>query len=487
MNIIISIWHHLLQHKTQQNSFITLLHYNITMTNSKWQWPSLFLTVSCLLICSVTSSVPRMEDNNNEGRIHENTPRGEGQHSVYVIGDLHGDVQCAYHWVQQTGLVANLGSAPSLPPFDGDDSAPPSPTKSWSWTDSSSTLVFMGDYVDKGPTSKHTIEFVKSLTEQFPNHVTAIMGNHEMELLLDRDVNRKVWDGHKYYQLAYATVHPIEYLNFLPQDLRDEEIDTVVMDALYNATTEIYGNGLHQSIYFTPHHPENKSIVDHVEPMHLRPLVSERLSLYQKHYINAFKSGTELGTWLENRPIAHLSNDGTLFVHGGVRAQTIVSKQFLNGQEDVSRINRIMASYTHEDKMTESFLTETKMGQILYDLLVYRGNHQPDTCDLLKRTLKDMKGITRLAVGHTPDDQVRIGCDGQFLALDSTLGRWIRANGNEYCHGYTSYKSSDGRFVCETIEPQCQGQIVRLRNNGEIDVLDGKSASSSSASFASEL
>jgi hypothetical protein len=450
------------------------------MLNSKWQWP-LLLSASCLLISSVTSSVPRMED--NDERINQNPARGEGQNSVYVIGDLHGDVQCAYHWVEQTGLVANLGSAPSLP-FD--DSAPPSHAKSWSWTDSSSTLVFMGDYVDKGPTSKHTLEFVKSLTEQFPNHVTAIMGNHEMELLLDRDVNRKVFGGHKYYELAYATVHPIEYLNFLPQDLRDEPVDTVVMDALYNASIEVYGNGQHQSIYFTPHHPEKKSIVDYVEPMHLRPVVSERLSLYQKHYMNAFKSGTDLGTWLENRPIVHLSNDGTLFVHGGVRAQTIVSQQLLNGQEDVSRINQIMASHAHEDNMTEQFFTETQMGQIIYDLLVYRGNHQPDACGALSSALKAMKGITRLAVGHTPGDQIRIRCDGQFLALDSTLGRWIRASGNEYCRGYTSYKSSNGRFVCEKIEPQCQGQIVRLRN-GEIDVLDGKSASYSSASFASDL
>ena len=450
------------------------------MLNSKWQWP-LFLSASCLLIVSVTSSVPRMED--KEERINENIPIGEGHNSVYVIGDLHGDVECAYFWVKQTGLVANLGSAPSFP-FD--ESAPSSHTRNWSWTESSSTLVFMGDYVDKGPTSKHTIEFVKSLTEQFPNHVTAIMGNHEMELLLDRDINRKMWDGHKFYEMAYATVHPFEYLNFLPQDLRDEQVDTVVMDALYNASIEVYGNGHHQSAYFSLRQPGEKSIVDYVEPMQLRPVVSERLMLYQKHYMNAFKSGTELGTWLENRPIVHLSNDGTLFVHGGVRAQTVVSQQFLNGQEDVSRINQIMASYAHEDNMTEQFLTETQMGQIVYDLLVYRGNHQPDACGALKSALQAMKGIARLAVGHTPGDQIKIRCDGQFLALDSTLGRWIRASGNEYCRGYTSYKSSNGRSVCEKIELQCQGQIVRLRN-GEIDVLDGKSTPSSSASLASEL
>jgi predicted MPP superfamily phosphohydrolase len=53
----------------------------------------------------------------------------------------------------------------------------------WKWIDDKSTLVFMGDYVDKGPTSKHTVEFVKNLTTAFPTKVTAILGNHELELL----------------------------------------------------------------------------------------------------------------------------------------------------------------------------------------------------------------------------------------------------------------------------------------------------------------
>ncbi len=45
----------------------------------------------------------------------------------------------------------------------------------------------MGDYVDKGPTAKQVVEFVKDLTTTFPTKVTAILGNHELELLRDRD------------------------------------------------------------------------------------------------------------------------------------------------------------------------------------------------------------------------------------------------------------------------------------------------------------
>ena len=88
----------------------------------------------------------------------------EPQNAVYVIGDLHGDVECARHWVNKTKLIRNNNK----------------------WLDSSSFLVFLGDYIDKGPTSRQTVEFVKSLTEKYPLQVTALLGNHEVELLRDR-------------------------------------------------------------------------------------------------------------------------------------------------------------------------------------------------------------------------------------------------------------------------------------------------------------
>ena len=108
--------------------------------------------------------------------------------SVYVIGDLHGDAICAVSWVNRTGLVANLinkelSSSSSEPVYKqlNDPSE-------WTWTDEKATLVFMGDYVDKGPTAKQTVMFVKDLTTTFPDRVTAILGNHELELLRDRYV-----------------------------------------------------------------------------------------------------------------------------------------------------------------------------------------------------------------------------------------------------------------------------------------------------------
>ena len=82
------------------------------------------------------------------------------------------------------------------------------------WSDPTSHLIFVGDYVDKGPTSRQVVELVKSLTERYPEQVTALLGNHEMELLLDRDRSRwDMWGGSGYFGLAYASVHPAEYLH----------------------------------------------------------------------------------------------------------------------------------------------------------------------------------------------------------------------------------------------------------------------------------
>ena len=68
------------------------------------------------------------------------------------------------------------------------------------------TLVFMGDYVDKGPTAKQVVELVKDLTTTFPSKVTAILGNHELELLRDRDA--RITPVERYSSYSYATVHP---------------------------------------------------------------------------------------------------------------------------------------------------------------------------------------------------------------------------------------------------------------------------------------
>ena len=146
---------------------------------------------------------------------------------IYVIGDLHGDSQCTRYWIDKIGVV--------------DDAS--SPTQ---WMDPRASLVFMGDYVDKGPQSRQVIDIVRKLTDTFPTKVTALMGNHEMELLKDRDSSRPNF----YYHMPYAVVHPGEYFNYLDRELDND--DNIVLQLLMQASMEVYGNNWYSAVRYAP-------------------------------------------------------------------------------------------------------------------------------------------------------------------------------------------------------------------------------------------
>jgi serine/threonine protein phosphatase 1 len=69
---------------------------------------------------------------------------------TFVIGDIHGDAAALYRV---------LGALPELEPSD--------------------TIVFIGDYVDRGPRSKEVVAFVRELPGKVPAKVIALRGNHE--------------------------------------------------------------------------------------------------------------------------------------------------------------------------------------------------------------------------------------------------------------------------------------------------------------------
>jgi serine/threonine protein phosphatase 1 len=69
---------------------------------------------------------------------------------TFAIGDIHGEL----------GHLFKLLS--SFPPLDEGD-----------------TLVFLGDYLDRGPDSKKVISFVQTLPQNTKAKVVALRGNHE--------------------------------------------------------------------------------------------------------------------------------------------------------------------------------------------------------------------------------------------------------------------------------------------------------------------
>ena len=75
------------------------------------------------------------------------------------------------------------------------------------------------------------------------------------------------------------------------------------------------------------------------------------------------------------------------------------------------------------------------------------------------RTCGGLLRSSRIAVGHTPEDNVRIRCGGRLLALDSTLSRSFRAHGNYYCDAHMEREEPR---ICPPRNEACEGQIVRL-------------------------
>ncbi|MDR1039387.1 MAG: serine/threonine protein phosphatase [Deltaproteobacteria bacterium] len=72
-------------------------------------------------------------------------------HRIFAVGDIHGCRQ------KLEKLLDKMDWRP----------------------ENSEELVFLGDYIDRGPDSFGVVEIVRSLKEDYPDAVTALKGNHE--------------------------------------------------------------------------------------------------------------------------------------------------------------------------------------------------------------------------------------------------------------------------------------------------------------------
>ena len=113
---------------------------------------------------------------------------------MIAVGDIHG---CAH-------ALERLLAAIELTPQD--------------------TIVFLGDYMDRGPNSKRVLEIVIELSEQF--QVIPLLGNHEIMMLdaVKESVTRDLWlqfggqQTIESYGGDFANI-PVEHLDFMRQCL----------------------------------------------------------------------------------------------------------------------------------------------------------------------------------------------------------------------------------------------------------------------------
>jgi len=88
---------------------------------------------------------------------------------VYAVGDVHG---CIDELKQMLDLI------------EGD--LVQHPIKDY-------RIVFLGDYLDRGPDSKAVVQTLMSLQEQRPEHVICLLGNHDEKLLLALEPQPTAW------------------------------------------------------------------------------------------------------------------------------------------------------------------------------------------------------------------------------------------------------------------------------------------------------
>jgi len=262
--------------------------------------------------------------------------------TVWAIGDLHADAHCARSWVRRTGLVRGLDAPPAT----------------WEWADPTAAVVFMGDHLDKGPLARSTLNFVRGLNERFGDErVSAILGNHEVNLLIDRgtpdgtvmspnapatvmsphapanpttqgiDSSCSPFSlpaGHRYLNYAYASAHPGQYSEWVPAALGNGSSDASLartLDLVHEALGKLYAEGAYgpDSVLMTP--AGRASITRHV-PAADRALVASELARWQAAYLEGVGPDTPEGRWLARRPLSVRVAD-TVFVHGGVRRAPI--------------------------------------------------------------------------------------------------------------------------------------------------------------------
>ncbi len=391
---------------------------------------------------------------------------GDSLTSVVFIGDLHGDDRCGREWIERTGYV-DMGTQP------------------WSWKGpDDAAIVLLGDYVDKGPSSRATLELVRDLETAFPTHVVAMMGNHDLftllDVALDDGADRPM--GIPVLEFAYAFQHPQTYIE--SGWITPREDDAELLGAVLRGLQAVYKTGAESRTMMpsTPvrrkHHIDKgaRDLFEVAEPFRGDEKLAERararLHQWQSEYATGLIS-SGLADWLQRRPLVAIVGDA-LVLHGGISLSLLrrvgklaeqrgsslaevldaeANQAFARSwrrlgssdgsQSDGSLVGRgaktiaqnfqaLLSCYPldgcHDEQLSADLISEIVQGRDYFDAST--GCEEVEgVLDLLEQET----GVTRIVVGHTPDGDVRESCGGKLLATDSSLSRHFRAFGNLYC------------------------------------------------------
>ena len=318
-----------------------------------WFWPLLLLAAALIPGAAVSQSAP---------------------HRIVAIGDLHGDNDAWLAIARAARVIDAKGR----------------------WTGGNTTLVQMGDVVDRGPDSLKIIHHIQKLQREAPKRggkVIALLGNHEA-MLMTHD---------------YRYVHAGEVAAFAGKQseaVRQKvyEANKAAIEAAYRKTT-----------------PNIASVAIRSAWMRTKPLG-------MLEYEFAWSPQGDLGKWAIGNPAVVKLGD-TLFVHGGI------SSAFAS--MPIDEVNRqVVAALTAQDESPTAIINNPQ-GPLWYRGLISRGDGDEATnaptppgatgplpidqeIDLVLKSY----GVKRIVVAHTPSTSGIIqGAGGKLWRIDSGISR----------------------------------------------------------------
>jgi hypothetical protein len=294
---------------------------------------------------------------------------------IVAVGDLHGDFAAWRDIARAAGIVDGQGH----------------------WSGGKTTLVQVGDMVDREPDSLKIVRDLMRLQKEAPKQggkVVVLTGNHEaMNMIGD---------------LRYTTAADFaEYATPTSVALREKlyQVRKAQIEANYHAKD-----------------PSLTSEAIHDAWIKATPLgwVEQRL---------AWAPDGEIGKWVMANPAVALIG-GNLFVHGGISAEY--------SKLPIAEINRQVAAALKADDRSLDSIISSPLGPLWYRGLITRdpkvteipppaqGAPQRPTIEQELATVLGAYGAKRIIVGHTPNLKgIQILYDGRLVTIDTGNSRYF--------------------------------------------------------------
>ena len=310
-------------------------------------------------------------------------PPARAADRIVAVGDLHGDYQAWHAIARAAGVMDGSGR----------------------WSGGRTTLVQVGDIVDRGPDSARIIEDLMRLQRQARRsggRVVVLTGNHEAMMVTN--------------DLRY--VHPGEYAAFV----------TRVSPRLRNELFE-----QQRALIEARARTRNPSLTR--EAIREQWYAATPLG-FAEHRLAWAPTG-RLGRWTIGNPVVAKIGD-TLFVHGGLSSEY--------SQLSVEAINRRAASELAAQTEAEQALINDQLGPLWYRGLITRQAEAEDappaagtppapanpvrapprpTIETELATVLAAYGATRIVVGHTPSLRgILIDHGGRLVRVDTGISRY---------------------------------------------------------------